>query len=201
MRLGSGILGLLLFASAPLAAAGEARPQRRASLSYYYGQFSDTNLGDILLTASTDYRGDYLHAFSYSRPLALDLMELPLEAEGQVVRHSGRTTHMEFNGALVARWQSSGGGFSLAAGEGLSLATRNPDLENPRRSPLSPGTQSEYSRNLLNFLLFEAEAAIPLDAYQPRVFLRVHHRSGGYGLLCPPTCGSNYVAYGLRFSL
>lgn len=198
MRLRRLLLALILSPAALLAGDRDRPP---TTISYYYGAFSRTTLGEILLSQHTNYQGAYMHAVALSRPLPLDLWEIPLEGEAMIVHHSGWMKHMEFNGAVLARMHLNGTPLSLAAGEGLSLASRRPDVENPRRSWRNPYTVSEYGQNFLNLLLFEAEFRLPAEQYSPRVFLRVHHRSGAFGLLCPPTCGSNFIAYGFRFTL
>jgi hypothetical protein len=190
---------LVLFAAGLSADTQKAKP---LNVSVYHGLFTDTALGEILISGKTHYRPSYITTASVGRPLERSLFGIPLEAEAQIVRHTGTQKHLEFNGLLLLRSQPIEMGLpvTFAVAEGLSLATRNPDLENRRKSIFNAGTTSEYSRNFLNYLTFEMEAQVPLDAYQPRAFVRVHHRSGIYGLLCPPTCGSNYMAYGMRFT-
>ena len=118
------------------------------------------------------------------------------------MRHSGIQKHLEFNGVVLARITEPfrGTPFSVGVGEGLSFATRNPDLENTSRSLQNIDARTETSRNLLNYLVFELDMALPVDMYAPRAFLRVHHRSGIFGTLCPSICGSNFVAYGVKFT-
>jgi hypothetical protein len=191
--------GLVLFSMAFLAFTGVSADEW--NISTYQGLYSQTNLGQILLQGKTHYQPGYISAATVGKQTDYGIFGMKLETEGQVVRHTGRDKHMEFNGLVMARTEEL---FHLpitfAMAEGLSLATRNPDLENPRKSIENPGAESEYSRNLLNYLVFEVEVGVPLDAYKPRAFVRVHHRSGIYGILCPPTCGSNYLGYGMRFS-
>lgn len=198
MRFSCLLLCMLITASLH----ARTQDQKPLNLSVYHGLFSDTALGEILISGKTHYRSSYITTASVGRPLEKTLFGFPLEAEAQIVRHTGTQKHLEFNGLVLLRSRPFAVGLpvTFAVAEGLSLATRNPDLENRRKTIFNPGTTSEYSRNLLNYLTFELEAHVPLDAYKPRAFVRVHHRSGIYGLLCPPTCGSNYMAYGMRFT-
>ena len=170
-------------------------------VSLYHGTFTRTNLGAIMTRAATDYEPAYITVLALNRELDYRLWRADLEGEGQIVRHSGIQKHLEFNGVVLARITEPfrGTPFTVAFGEGLSLATRNPDLENSRRSVFEPDLRTETSRNLLNYLVFEVDMALPLDAYRPRAFVRLHHRSGIFGTLCPSICGSNYVAYGVKF--
>ncbi|MEQ9364709.1 MAG: hypothetical protein RIF32_10715 [Leptospirales bacterium] len=177
-------------------------PRDAWDISFYRGKYSRTNLGDIMLAGRTKYEPSFISVLSFARPLPYRLWRADLEGEGQLVRHTGVQKHLEFNGVVLARITEPfrGTPFSVGIGEGLSLATRNPDLENTRRSLFSPNLSTETSRKLLNYLVFELEMAVPLDYYEPRAFVRVHHRSGIFGTLCPSICGSNFVAYGMRFS-
>ena len=182
---------------------GAVEEPSNLSVTMYRGQFTRTTLGNIMLQGDTDYKPSYTFTGAVSTPASVDFFGLPTEWEGQVVKHSGAQKHLEFNAVLMARLGNSldfsGIPVSFAIGEGLSLATRNPDLENPRSFYGIDG-ESEYSQNLLNYLVFEVEFGLPMDAYEPRAFIRLHHRSGIYGTFCPRTCGSNYIAYGIKFS-
>ncbi|MBI40947.1 MAG: hypothetical protein CMF59_15215 [Leptospiraceae bacterium] len=182
---------------------GAVEEPSNLSVTMYRGQFTRTTLGNIMLQGDTDYKPSYIFTGAVSTPASVDFFGLPTEWEGQVVKHSGAQKHLEFNAVLMARLGNSldfsGIPVSFAIGEGLSLATRNPDLENPRSFYGIDG-ESEYSQNLLNYLVFEVEFGLPMDAYEPRAFIRLHHRSGIYGTFCPRTCGSNYIAYGIKFS-
>ncbi|MCE9598656.1 MAG: hypothetical protein K8S54_11865 [Spirochaetia bacterium] len=195
------LCAFLLFLIAAIVQA-ETTQSRPLNVAVYQGLYSDTALGEILLSGKTHYRPSYITTLAVGRSIDWGLLGVPLEAEGQIVRHTGVQKHLEFNGLFLLRSDAMDLGLpvTFAVAEGLSVATRNPDLENQRKSIYNGGTTSEYSRNFLNYLAFEIEARVPVDAYQPRAFLRVHHRSGIYGLLCPPTCGSNYMAYGMRFT-
>lgn len=169
-----------------------------SDLALYYGTFSDTRLLDILSSARTDYKPSHLLAATLSRPTGSDLSVLTFETEAQFVKHFGLMQHLEVNGLLIARWSGVFGlPIGLALGEGLSLAGTNPAMENQKRDWRNPFRTNEESRPLLNYIMVELEMGAA-ESDQPRVFMRVHHRSGVYGTYCPPTCGSNFIAYGVR---
>ncbi len=172
------------------------------NVSLYQGLYSKTNFGEILLSGKTHYEDSYITVAAVGKPTDVQMLGLRLETEGQVVRHSGFDKHIEFNGLVMARTPQIGSlPLTVGFAEGLSAAMRNPGIENPRKSYLDLGAESEYSRNLLNYLAVEMEVGLPVEEdYRPRAFVRLHHRSGIYGLLCPPTCGSNYIGYGVRVS-
>lgn len=187
---------LCFFLPGSLSAGDAAAPR---GLSLYGGPFTDTSLQSILFRAETDYRPSYIAVLAYSMPIDSGLRVVDLEAEGQVAKHLGIMQHMEVNGVFVAR-KMLGRYFSVAVGEGLSYATRNPELENPRKDIL--GIQyREHSRPFLNYLLFEAAGRAPMMPDNMMLFIRIHHRSGAFGMYCPPTCGSNFITYGARFSI
>ena len=58
---------------------------------------------------------------------------IDLELEGQVAKHFGNHDHMELNSAIIIRWVNFPWNqyisTSFAAGEGLSFATKIPQLE------------------------------------------------------------------------
>lgn len=114
--------------------------------------------------------------------------------------------HVEADGVFIGRISNIFNlPISFAAGEGLSWASQNPILEN-RRKGFDRGAFATYdieSRQLLNFLIFEFDYGFKSVAYYPRLFVRLHHRSGIWGTFCPPDppCGSNFITYGFKISL
>lgn len=118
---------------------------------------------------------------------------LRLEAEGQLVKHFDLMNHFEVNALVVLRWLPFPWDryldTSFAVGEGLSYATRDPAIEVEKHGRTS---------QLLNYLLFELAFCLP---QHPRwdYFLRVHHRSGVFGLFDGVSGGSNLVGAGFRY--
>ncbi len=78
---------------------------------------------------------------------------------------------------------------SLALGEGISYATSVPTLEKK---------DNQFTKRLLNYLMFEATFALPNDP-QLQFVVRIHHRSGAYGLYHAGNTGSNDVGIGVRY--
>lgn len=192
------LLNLLFLLLPPLSATEKEKLQ----IAYYQGMFTKTNLGDIILNFDTHNKQSFINIFAVSK-LFHKVGKAKIEAEGQMGWHTGVQKHMEFNGLFLARFPTNNRiPLTFAFGEGISLATYNPDLENPRRTIFQPKSESEYSSKLLNFLAFEIELSLPkiIGMNVPKPFFRIHHRSGVYGLFCPPTCGSNYLSYGLRWN-
>jgi hypothetical protein len=116
-----------------------------------------------------------------------------LEAEAQAVKHFAKQTHWEFDVSLALRWLPFPWDdvldTSFAIGDGISYATRIPEIEAER---------NDKTARLLNYLMVELAFAPPS---QPNwsVFLRVHHRSGVHGLFNGVSGGSNFLALGVRY--
>lgn len=121
---------------------------------------------------------------------------LQWEVEGQLGQHAGRQTHQEVSLVLIARWtRFPWDGFvdtRFAFGQGVSLSSQVPPLE-----PRTGVDEDEESQRFLNYLLVEAEFSSPSSSPWSAV-VRVHHRSGVFGLYGGVDGGSNYVGVGLR---
>ena len=203
---------------------------RSPYITLYHGKYTETDLMAILFRQRTNYDNSYITVLGYSYPLGTNIRWVNFEVEGQVGFHSGAMKHVEVNGFLTARTPPLFGlPFTLALGDGLSLASRNPDFENKAKGfyldPIYLSFSDVYmvqmqnpdfpiywfsmqldkieSRHLLNYMMVEAEWRFVSVPFQPAVFMRVHHRSGVFGLYCPPdpACGSNYISYGVKFAL
>jgi len=82
---------------------------------------------------------------------------------------------------------------SISFGNGLSLATEEPEYEEEI-------TLNGNTSNLLYYVMIDLAFDLPfLDKSQ--ALLRLHHRSGVYGLLDNVDGGSNYLGFGLRYPL
>jgi hypothetical protein len=126
------------------------------------------------------------------QPLSTRAGQLQFEIEPQIVRHFGLQRHWEMNLPVTARLRPEapllGVIDSLAFGVGPSHATNPPGLEERRGG-------GDVSRNLI---YWHAELEHALDA-STGVFLRLHHRSDGFGLIGPGG-SSNGIVIGLRRS-
>ncbi|PJD99497.1 MAG: hypothetical protein CK427_15615 [Leptospira sp.] len=176
-------------------------------LSLYYGIYSETDLLPILLRQDTNYKKSYIYAVSLSKPLDYKWRFLNFEFESNLVKHDGIMKHWEWNNFYIAKINEVFAlPLSFSLGEGLSIASQNPKLENKDVffNPLTLEFQRDsiQSRNILNYVMVEMEVG-KRDWDLPRMFLRIHHRSGVFGFYCPPdpACGSNFVSYGIRYPL
>lgn len=99
----------------------------------------------------------------------------------------------EFDPYLIFRWEHFPWdryiGTTLAVGEGLSYVTRVPWVEINYNDDVA---------HLLNYLMFEATFALPSHP-QWQWVVRIHHRSGAFGLYGAGNTGSNTVGLGIRY--
>ncbi len=114
-------------------------------------------------------------------------------------KHSGMQTHMELDSAVTVKYNrllsdDSPVNFDIAAGIGFSYAFGTPTYEDP---VVSDDGTLEYYR-FQSYLHFDLEIYTP-SLESLHLLLRVHHRSGIYGLIAPPKVGSNFVGAGLVY--
>jgi hypothetical protein len=99
----------------------------------------------------------------------------------------------EFNPYFEARWADFPWDqyilTSFAIGEGISYATSVPALE---------ASSDENSKRLLNYLMLEASFASP-NYKRLHLFVRIHHRSGMFGVYHAGNTGSNSLGLGIRY--
>lgn len=137
--------------------------------------------------------------FSVGRTINVNaLAPLKLEAEGIAVLHMGQwpesQTFSEFVGALNLRWHQFPWNqhivTTMAVGEGLSYASEKPSYE---------VEINNKTAHLMNFLMFDVTFAHP-DLPELALLLRLHHRSGAFGLFDGVTGGSNFFTAGLKYA-
>jgi len=169
------------------------------------GIYVNSDLAPISFNLDFKYRPSYIYGLGVNRKINRKYSIFEFELEGILAKHTGAMNHYEGVGVAIARVPKVFGlPMSVAVGEGQSVASHNPDLEN-----LAIGYDRGRinfddieSRAWLNYLMFEADYNLPW-AESSKVFVRIHHRSGIYGVYCPPTppCGSNFVVYGFKTEL
>jgi len=82
---------------------------------------------------------------------------------------------------------------SISLGNGVSLVTEEPEYEKET-------TLNGQTSNLLYYLMLDAAFDLPYTE-KWHLVLRVHHRSGVFGLIDGVDGGSNYIGFGLRCPL
>ena len=188
-RAGAVLTGSLLLASGSL----QAEETSERALTGYVGRITTVNAWhDIVLHPNElEFADAYLATVALSHPLRrYHDDDLGLETEGQVVYNFGDQSHWEFNALLAARWYrfpwNNTVETTLSVGGGLSWATEVPEVE----------VQLEgSSEQLLIYWHLEMTFARPGARWAGT--LRLHHRSGGFGLLADDG-GMNALCLGLR---
>ncbi len=171
---------------------GQALGNENYFVSLYAGRACYDSLKDIL--ADREYADSYVAALAVGKGLASYKHYLRLESEGQAMKHWGYQDHFEFNAMLVLRWLAFPWDryvdTSFALGEGFSYATDDPELEVEKH---------DRTARLLNYLMFEIAVTAPRQP-QWTMFVRIHHRSGVFGVFDGVSGGSNVVGAGFRYS-
>ncbi|HET8729393.1 MAG TPA: hypothetical protein VFO41_17970 [Alphaproteobacteria bacterium] len=191
-RLATAALGLGAMAAIPLAACPAASARDGWSVAAYGGAWVAD--GAPWEAGLFDFEDAQLALLTIGKDLFRVGDHLRIEAEGQVGKHFGEQDHFEVNAALLARWLTFPWDrhidTSAAVGSGLSYATETPALE--ERLNTDDGTQ-----RLLNYLVFELELSLPSEPSWSAV-LRLHHRSGVFGLFGGARGASDFLLAGVR---
>lgn len=180
--------------------------KKRSSVVLYSGLFINSDFGPIILNGDIAYKNSYIAFGGYNYRMEPKIRSISFETETILGKHWGVMNHYEIAGMLIARSKR----FNLipitfAFGEGLSLANEAPILETKKRG-YDRGVLNlvniEETRPLLNFIMVEVDFKLPSEWF-PKLFVRIHHRSGIWGTYCPPDppCGSNFLTYGVKLSI
>lgn len=162
-------------------------------LSLYAGRYSDQHLyEDILGQKPLRFENAWLVTAAVTHPISAGPRHR-WEVEAQAGKYAGAQTEWEFNGLVIWRWSDFPWNRRLATtaalGEGMSYDTEIPPLE--LASHTNTGTQ-----RVLNYFMLEATFGPP-DA-DWALLMRVHHRSGVFGLYGGVHGGSNVIAVGVK---
>ena len=187
-RAGAVLAGGLLLAS------GSVRAEETSewALTGYVGRITTVPAWHDIFTQPNEleFADAYLATAALSHELArYHDDDLGLETEGQVVYNFGDQSHWEFNALLTARWYrfpwNSSVETTLSIAGGLSWATEVPEVE----------VQLEGSSEQL-LLYGHLEMTFARPGARWAGILRLHHRSGGFGLLADDG-GMNALCLGL----
>jgi len=151
---------------------------------------------EILIAQPIAFENASIVALTLSQVIAQPSPAYRFEVEGGLATWFGQQDHQELNGLFLYRWLKFPWNHvvktSLALGNGLSLASQDPKLEEAFH--MGTGTTK-----LLYHIAVEVDFALP-TAEHWSCFVRIHHRSGVFGLMNDLDGGSNVVALGLRYS-
>ncbi len=173
---------------------GTAEAQEKWFISVYGGQVSDTAFNEII-RFHTKFEDYYLAALTLGREFWSYKDKLALELEGQFVQHFEGKAHQEFNAALNLRWLPFPWDdyidTSVAMGNGISYATRDPEFE-------IETADDNLTSQVLYYMMLEVAFSLGKQS-DWTVFTRIHHRSSVFGLIEGTFAASNYVCAGLRY--
>jgi len=169
----------------------------------YAAQGVDNNLrempGDIISFALPT-ENTYLYGIGSFIPFYIgspqEYSGLELGLTSVLVKHSGIQSHIEIDAALTMKYKELFPknrylNIDLAFGYGLSYAFDTPIYEDTEVGEL------KYYR-LQNYMHFDAE--FYTSSFESiHLLLRIHHRSGTYGLTAPSGVGSNFVGAGVVY--
>lgn len=192
------------------AEVGDMGPYYFQSVTVFAGQGVDHNLRELpgrLLVGDLAWERSYMHALGFQgghRPLGKSwvifdgtmLADVTQGYELVLAKHRGRQDNIEVGVACTLKTPARGFGdvrINLATGIGLSYALGTPSYEDGAIDD----PERRYRLQLL--LLFDLEWSFA-GMEEWALLTRVHHRSGGYGLIAPPHVGSNFLAAGIRYS-
>lgn len=173
------------------------------SVLFYRGFESSTSLGQLLAfnykpTHTALYSAEVGYALSAENPIQkfFEPIFSRIELSGNVsYLTGGNNPHniYQFNPFIMFRYTkfpwNAYLNTTVAIGEGISYSTRIPAIE---------VAESQNAKRLLNFLVVEATFALPK---YPRwqMMVRIHHRSGAFGLYGAGNTGSNIPSIGIRY--
>ncbi len=189
----------------------EARPTSNWAVALYGGVWTNSTLPSFpinLVRGKLTFEDAQIYSLIVNRRLIDFDLDIPgtryrlngfsLEAEGTLDQHAGLQDHAEATAAIALRSGQIPLGsmlsMNLAWSNGVSYAFSTPKWE------FGPtGRHGVESRNLQYFMAFETSFT-PTAMRNLSAFMRLHHRSGIYGVISPRKTGSNYVGGGLRWT-
>jgi hypothetical protein len=187
------VIAVFMLLAALPAAAEETMAEKNFAVTVYGGRMSNSDFGDTL-TGRTDFVDAYVLvgalAWTFARVYE---NALSFEIEGQVGKWFGNQHNWEFNLPVVVRWSKFPWGkyvaTSLAYGLGPSYASKEPEEE------------IELNDSTKKFLVYWfGELTLGPPESNWAASLRIHHRSGAYGLIEEQgRGGSNTLAVGVKY--
>ena len=174
----------------------------RYSLLYYYGK---TVNGALVGTVVGNFKPwpEHIQSLEFAYTLApgnafrnfFSRIVGVVQLAGNVTVRNGSNepTIYEFDPYIIFRWANLPWNqhvvTSLALAEGVSYVSSVPAIEK---------RNGDNYKRLINYLMFEATFAMP-DHPQLQFVIRIHHRSGAYGLYGAGNNGSNDIGAGIRY--
>ncbi|QLH41774.1 MAG: hypothetical protein HWD59_02960 [Coxiellaceae bacterium] len=209
----SALSVIAVAATAPATPATPATPEPAAaqslspdqidypwSVMFYAGKLVDENLLQVF---SMNFGDETLYSLELAKELSPDnMLRRYVQPLVTTVAIAGNVAYRtdpdgpiyEFDPYVTFRWEHFPWDKFLvntyAIGWGVSYVTRVPTWE---------AEDSTDTKQLLNYLMFETTLALPKHP-QWQLVLRIHHRSGAFGLYGADNAGSNVIGLGIRYN-
>ena len=199
--------------ASPAAARDHGFRGRTLAIDVVAARYDETYLREVplkLATAQLDLERAFFVSAGIERAvvrrfsvLGLGGNALALNVQG--VKHFNGQDHVEGTAAVTWRFGNIGlvrqSSVNVALSPGFSYATERPRFEyGPGYRGPAGGIRGLGSRQFQFYLGVEAEFSGSRDGRWHLVG-KLHHRSGGYGIISPQRTGSNYLGLGLRYDL
>lgn len=176
------------------------------SLTLYTAQGGNFNFLEFipkLITGDIDMEESYFLGLNHNLDIHNQWLNnltskigLSPEFEYQATKHFGIQDNFELHGALLFRTKNfnvtNDKFINFAIGNGISHSFGTPLYEDT-----TDGSTDGLRYKTQNFIALEIEMS---NRSAWSIPLRIHHRSGIYGLMAPPKVGSNFIAIGLKRS-
>lgn len=180
------------------------------SLAIFKGQGADTDFMELpsdILNRELVMEPTFFWGLNYSQKIKVGNNTrfnqlLKPEWEMQVSKHNGLQNNYEAHLAILVRTRNIHDdifNINFAAGMGPSYAFSTPTYEDGPDGKPNDGSPSSGQYQFQSYMTVEIELSLRnLPGWKLPV--RIHHRSGIYGLIAPRRVGSNFFAIGLRYS-
>ncbi len=166
------------------------------ALTIYGGQSITSDFTSIFYSPHrADFENTYLATLALSARVASLTDHLALELEAAVGRRFGDAELWEFHTALFLRWDDFPWNDTVYTTVGLGLF--GPSYATEISETELDKSGNDKGSKLLNY--FAPEITIsPPDNRDLALIVRLHHRSGVFGLFNGVSGGSNFLVFGLR---
>lgn len=179
------------------------------SITTFFAQGGDFNLTEFIpdaVNGNLDMDSTYFAGLNYADEINIPIVRevmgafiskdlIKTQVEYQITKHHGLQSNFESHAALALRSKDfryyKNNNFNIASAIGLSYAFGDPMYEDTET-----GAEDAKRYKLQQYMAFEIDFGTSDSNWSMPI--RLHHRSGAYGLIAPKGVGSNFISVGLR---